>query len=91
MYTIVSYDIQHDRRRGKLFKVLKDYGTWVQYSVFECDLSRKDFLKLRHRLKALLKDGDDDSVRFYPLCEDCRRSIERIGGVVPSDDMTVII
>ena len=91
MYIVISYDIKSDQRRTKMHKALKDYGAWVQYSVFECDLKKQEFLKLRHRLKKLLSDDDADSIRFYPLCEECKHKIERIGGVIPPDRKTVIL
>ena len=34
-YYIITYDIRDDRRRDKIFKLLKGYVTPVQYSVFE--------------------------------------------------------
>jgi len=91
MYIIISYDIKSDKRRTKIHNALKDYGDWVQYSVFECDLSQKDFLKLRHRLKKLFDDAEDDSIRFYLLCKECRHKIERIGGIMPSEAVTIIL
>jgi len=83
MYIIISYDIPNDRRRTKIHDALKDYGAWVQYSVFECDLTKKEFLKLRQRLKELLSDDEGESIRFYVLCEECQKNIERIGGEIP--------
>ncbi|MEE8390025.1 MAG: CRISPR-associated endonuclease Cas2, partial [Anaerolineae bacterium] len=71
-FVIVSYDISNDRRRGKVCKLLKDYGERVQYSVFECVLRHQDLQRLRERLKPLLVTEEDD-VRFYRLCETCRR------------------
>ncbi len=93
MYVVISYDIRDDKRRNKLHKALKDYGTWVQYSVFECQLRPKEFLKLRHRLKQMLDEAEaDDSIRFYGLCEECRRKIERLGGgVVPRPDGPLVL
>lgn len=91
MYLVISYDIKNDRRRTKVHKALKDYGTWVQYSVFECRLTRTEFLTLRHRLQHLLDDDGDESIRFYGLCEECQRKIERIGGITPRDDQTTVI
>ncbi len=91
MYIIISYDIKSDRRRAKLHKALKDYGTWVQYSVFECDLKKREFLKLRHRLKKLFSDEEEDSLRFYHVCDTCQGGIERIGGIVPPDFETVVV
>ena len=71
-FVVVSYDIPSDRRRGKVARLLKDYGERVQYSVFECVLRPDDLKRLRERLKPLLVLEEDD-VRFYRLCESCRR------------------
>ncbi len=71
-FVAISYDIPDDRRRGKMCKLLKDYGERVQYSVFECVLRPDDLKRLRERLKPLLVLEEDD-VRFYRLCESCRR------------------
>lgn len=66
MFTIISYDIVNDKRRTKVFKLLKGYGTHVQYSVFECDLSGPQFSKLGAELRGLI-DVNTDSVRCYRL------------------------
>ena len=90
MFVVVSYDIANDRRRGKVHKIMRAYGQWVQYSVFECDLDKKDYLRLRHRLGELIKK-DEDHIRFYLLCDTCNRRIERIGGPEPLGDGPVIV
>ena len=90
MLTVISYDIKSDSRRTKIFKALKDYGDWVQYSVFECDLKEQELLKLRRRLDKLLVKEEGDSIRYYHLCADCRRKVERDGGTLPQDLSTVI-
>jgi len=41
-FILVTYDIENDRRRTKIHKVLEGYGISVQYSVFECFLSDED-------------------------------------------------
>jgi CRISPR-associated protein Cas2 len=71
-FVVVSYDISSDRRRGRVCKLLQDYGERVQYSVFECLLRPEDLKRLRERLKPLLEPAEDD-VRFYRLCASCRR------------------
>ncbi len=71
-FIVVSYDIPKDKRRTKVSKILSDYGERVQYSVFECWLRKADFERLQARLKAVLNAKADD-VRFYHLCENCRR------------------
>jgi len=91
MYVVISYDIQADKRRLAIHKALKDYGVWVQYSVFECDLKKEEFLKLRQRLKKLISGEAEDSIRFYLLCEACQPKIERIGGVVAPEDSRIVV
>ena len=86
MFIVVSYDIPNDRRRTKVMKALKDFGRHVQYSVFECEIRREDFKRLRERLKPLL-DPQQDNVRIYVLCqEDVRKrrvwGRERPGGTL---------
>jgi CRISPR-associated protein Cas2 len=85
MFVAISYDIPDDKRRTKIHKILKSYGQWMQYSVFECDLTDTQYAKLRARLSKLIKP-DQDSIRFYFLCGCCHPKIERIGGVTVRDD-----
>ncbi|MBI4752260.1 MAG: CRISPR-associated endonuclease Cas2 [Acidobacteria bacterium] len=86
MWVVISYDISSDKRRTKIFEALKSYGQHVQYSVFECDLSKQAYAKLRHRLDALISKSEGDSIRYYFLCEGCAKRIERIGGPQPMSD-----
>lgn len=90
MFIIISYDIPEDKRRNRIFKILKDFGTWIQYSVFECDLEKKEYLKLRARLdKAINKE--EDSIRLYFLCSNCEKKIERIGDQKkPAQDSIIV-
>ncbi|NET73704.1 MAG: CRISPR-associated endonuclease Cas2 [Sphaerospermopsis sp. SIO1G2] len=68
MRVIVSYDITNDKRRRKVCKTLEGYGYRVQYSVFECDLNRKQIKELKDRLRPYVRGREMDSVRFYPFC-----------------------
>ena len=54
MLMIVSYDIVDDKRRTKLAKRLCDFGKRVQYSVFECDLSKE-------QLKKMINEADKET------------------------------
>ena len=74
-----------------MHKVLKNYGSWIQYSVFECDINKMDYVRLRHQLKQLMSSDGDDSLRFYLLCEDCKRKIERIGGITPLENGPIVL
>lgn len=43
---ICSYDVSNDKRRSRLFEVLKDHGEHVQFSLFICELSDKEYVRL---------------------------------------------
>lgn len=69
MKTLVIYDIEEDRIRGKIFEACKDYGlTHIQYSAFfgELNHNRKD--ELRQRIKKTLgrKNG---KILICPVCD----------------------
>ncbi|BAQ61534.1 CRISPR-associated protein Cas2 [Geminocystis sp. NIES-3708] len=86
MYIIISYDITDNKRRTRIHNILKSYGEWVQYSIFECELTETQYAKLRHRLSKLIKKDDNDNIRFYFMCRCCQGKIERIGGELPRDN-----
>lgn len=87
---VVAYDIPDDKRRTKVHRVLSGYGTWTQYSLFECWLTRRQFIELRAKLmKHLLPDRD--SVRFYPLCGACQGKVITVGSDRPHDPVAVIV
>lgn len=70
MLVVVSYDIAEDKRRNKVYNTLKDYGVWVQYSVFECNLNQDQLKELQQRLANIINPRKD-SVRYYFLCKGC--------------------
>jgi len=76
---IVSYDIENDRIRNKVAKTLENYGTRVQYSVFECDISQKLYEKLYSELLMLMEDEVTGNIRFYQLCKNCEKKTATIG------------
>ena len=83
MYILVTYDVdtisesgQKRLRRGA--KICKDYGIRVQNSVFECDVTETQYV----RLKAALSDAMDnqlDSIRFYHLNKNDNRRVVTLG------------
>lgn len=91
MFVVISYDIRNDKRRSRIFKTLKNFGQWMQYSVFECELDKANLARLTDRLDYLIKPGEDDSVRFYFLCEHCKQQVKRIGGEKPRKEGAVIV
>lgn len=56
---VVSYDIADDGRRTKVFEVLKGYGDHVQYSVFLADLTPKELIELRVKMRKWINESED--------------------------------
>ena len=63
---LVCYDISDDKRLRKVFKIMRSYGDHLQFSVFECQLTPTDLVRLRSDLGAVIHH-DDDQVLFVDL------------------------
>jgi CRISPR-associated protein Cas2 len=63
---LVCYDITDAKRLRRVFKLCKNYGNHLQYSVFECDLNPAERVGLETGLAALIKH-DEDQVMFVSL------------------------
>lgn len=91
MFYVISYDIPDNRRRSQLAKVLKGFGSRVQYSVFEAHLNGKQYEELK-RAVARVINLSEDSVRYYALCGNCAQRIEVPAvGEVTSDPQTIVV
>lgn len=78
IFVSIAYDVSDDRRRRRVSRVLEDFGTRVQFSVFDCQLEERALLELRELLAAEI-DQSLDGVRFYRLCRRCRGHVEVMG------------
>jgi len=56
---LVSYDICSDRRLRKVYRIMNGYGDPVQYSIFVCELSRREKAELQDKLGAVLNCAED--------------------------------
>ena len=85
MFVIISYDIVDDKRRTKVSKMLENYGTRVQYSVFECLIEEQQLKKIKE-LAGEIINFSEDSIRYYIICENCQKKINIMGiGEITSD------
>lgn len=91
MFYVISYDIPDDRRRAHLAKVLKGFGTRVQYSVFEAQLTRSQFKQMKQAVNSVI-DPDEDAIRYYALCRACVEKIEvpALGDVTTAPETIVV-
>lgn len=74
MLCIVVYDIQDDRNRNRISKVLEKYGTRVNFSVFECLFTDSQYQKVQSTIEEYINKRCD-SVIYYPICVNCYTKI----------------
>lgn len=78
-FILVAYDVSHNKRRTKLHNTLKNFGTPVQYSVFECLLTQSELAKMKKAVNKIIKPRLD-RVRYYPICQQCLKKVEVSSG-----------
>lgn len=89
-FIVVVYDISNDKRRTKLHNALKDFGSPVQYSVFECLLNANGVTRMKKAVGKIIKPRLD-RVRYYTLCRQCVEGIEVTSGPEVLGEKEVIV
>lgn len=83
MNLLIAYDVSQDglkgqRRLRRVARICTAYGQRVQYSVFECDVTRAQMEELESRLNKEI-DPKKDSLRVYVLSSDRDRVVHVFG------------
>lgn len=78
---IVTYDIRDDKRLRRVFRICKDFGLHLQFSVFECDLTASDKVRMESRLKEAINQTVDQIlfIDLGPTSQRGERSITALG------------
>lgn len=63
---LVCYDISDDKRLRQVFKTMRGFGDHLQYSVFECQLTARDLVRLKAELGKIIHHTEDQ-VLFVDL------------------------
>lgn len=61
---IIAYDFSDNKKRNKISKILENYGTRIQKSVFQCSLNKGQLHFLKEKLINELNnyaDSEDDN------------------------------
>ena len=90
MFMVIAYDIADSKRLNRIAKIMEDYGTRVQYSVFEVYADRHVLKQLMVRVMMVM-NPEEDSVRIYSLCKDCEGKLEILGDPVYSFEQADVI
>lgn len=78
MKYIIAYDIQNDKKRRKVSKILEENGVRLQFSVFECKLNKKELKELKTKIDNII-NSRSDSVLIFNLCENCANKSLTLG------------
>lgn len=79
MMHIITYDIEDDKERNQISKILEGYGVRVQDSVFECNINKAEFESLLNKLTKFAKGKIN--IRIYPVCKECYSKSIGIGDI----------
>jgi CRISPR-associated protein Cas2 len=66
MYYILVYDVASPKRLPKVLKICRRYMHWIQRSVFEGELTSKQFFDLEDELKKVI-NKKEDSIIFFAI------------------------
>jgi CRISPR-associated protein Cas2 len=86
---LASYDIQDDRIRTRVARVLMRYGVRLQWSVFEVDVDPEDVVELQTRVGRLL--AKTDAFDLVPIDVDPQRRRLSWQGDLADGDPVIIV
>ena len=75
MLVLLAYDIANPKRLHKVAETCEDYGTRVQYSLFECHLDEEGLNELWLKLLYLIDEEDDRIVAYRLDAGSARRTL----------------
>jgi CRISPR-associated endonuclease Cas2 len=78
MRWIVCYDVGCDKSRRLIHQTLLGYGTAIEESVFECEVTDAEMAGLLREVRDLL-DEEEDRCHAFPVCRDCSGKAEVLG------------
>ena len=56
---LITYDIADAKRLRQVFKTMKNWGNHIQFSVFECQLTKIDLLECQAELQEIINNAHD--------------------------------
>jgi CRISPR-associated protein Cas2 len=70
---MLMYDIRDEKRLKQIAKIIEGYGVRIQYSVFKCNLNKRELERLHWELSKILRK--EDSFITIGLCENCTKMV----------------
>ena len=79
MKYLVCYDIQENRIRNKVAKLLESHAMRIQYSVFLGDFTENEAKALRQELLAITEKSEERTLMMTPICGNCSARMWQVG------------
>ncbi len=78
---LVCYDICDDKRVKQVFKTMKGFGDHLQYSVFRCELTEMNLIRMKTALDEIIKVKEDQVLifRLGPMDGTYTEQVEALG------------
>lgn len=73
-FCVIAYDIADNKTRNKITKILKQYGTPINLSVFECMTTEYQYNNLVKELNNII-NVKTDRIVYYRICLNCYSKI----------------
>lgn len=88
---LICFDISDDGIRNRIGKELLKYGDRVQKSVFEISVRKIEELQHLKEVLAEIVVEEDNNIRFYRLCQNCRQASSTLRGEAVASFPAVVI
>ena len=90
---LITYDIADDKRLRLVFRTMRAYGDHLQFSVFECQLTAADLVRLKGELSGIIHHTEDQVLFVYlgPAEDRGDRIITALGKPYASVDAPCIV
>jgi CRISPR-associated protein Cas2 len=91
---IVSYDISDQKRWRKVYKAMYGFGDHIQFSVFRCELSQADKIRMLAKIDPLIHHDEDQIliIDIGPAPGRADNCIEALGkSYIPRERTPVIV
>lgn len=75
LWYLVAYDVRDEKRLLRTAKLLKGYGSRLQFSVFRCRLGKRQIERLKWELTKIMDEEDD--LLIIGICAKCSNRIHR--------------
>ena len=91
---LVCYDVRDPKRLRRVYKTMRGFGDHLQLSVFRCELSDANKVRMLTALNAILKKDEDQALvfRFGPVEGKYTLQVDCVGTpYIPGEHEAIVV